>query len=53
MSPKLESWMLFVIFEFMTTVPKPTVSYMSFIYIPCEQALMLSNFFFYLFSKIS
>jgi hypothetical protein len=30
-SPKFDNWIVFVILEFMTTVPNPTVSYMSFI----------------------
>lgn len=49
MSPKLDNWMVFVIFEFITTVPNPTVSSINFIYIPCEHPVTFINFFFYLF----
>ena len=51
-SPKLESWMVLVIFELTTTVPNPTVSSINFISIPWAVAKIFNNFFFYWFSMI-
>lgn len=51
-SPKLDNWMVLEILEFITTVPKPTVSYINFIYIPWAVVKTFSSFLFSWLSTI-
>lgn len=51
-SPKFDNCIVFVIFEFITTVPKPTVSSINFIYMPCAVVNTFNSFLFYWLSTI-